>query len=237
MIPAQFRLAAGLVASFAAVAIATPTAQPQQQYPRSSPTVDYKPATGRCLTPDQQKVNEKYNSLSRPTQPGDDQPFWDPEYLVGTWDVDMRSQESPLGPGGESTGTLTITADAKNGCLYEGTLKAEDPEGKAFTRSISAVYDPVKKILTWTEKDSRGYTIVKQGPIGGELGGLFHHHFGDDPSTPATTLAGRKYRFKGVSEMSSPAYFKTDLQVSVDGQPFKTFGRLTFDKQLPDEKK
>lgn len=234
MIPAQFRLAAGLAASFALLACAPAFAQ-QSQYP-ASPTVAFKPAIGRCLTPDQQKVNEKYNSLSRPTQPGDDQPFWDPEYLVGTWDVDMRSQESPFGIGGESVGTLTITSDAKNGCLYNGTLKAEDPEGKSFTRTISAVYDPVKKILTWTEKDSRGYSIVKQGPIGGELGGLFHHHFGDDATVQATTLGGKKYRFKGVSEMSSPAYFKSDLQISADGAPFKTFGRITFEKQLPESK-
>jgi len=94
----------------------------------------------------------------------------------------------------------------------------------------------VKKVLSWTEKDSRGYTIAKQGPVGGELGGLFHHHFGEDAATPVTTVAGKKYRFKGVSEMSSPAYFKTDMQVSTDGGPFKTFGRMTFEKQLPGSK-
>jgi hypothetical protein len=230
--PAPFRIAAGLAVSLAVLAIAHPTAQ-QQQYPASSSTVPYTPATGRCLTPEQRKVNDTYNSRERPTQPGDEMPFWDPEYLVGTWDVDMRNQDSPLSPGGQSVGTLTMKADAKNGCLYTGTLKAEDPDGKAFTRTISAVYNPLEKVLAWTETDSRGYTIVKQGPIGGELGGLFHHHFGDDASTPATTVGGRKFRFKGVSEMSSPAYFKSDLQVSTDGGPFKTYGRITFEKQLP----
>jgi hypothetical protein len=231
LIPARFQFAAALSVSLSIIVIGHVAAQ-QQQYPKSSPTVDFKPASGHCLTPDQQAVNDKYNSLSRPTQPGDDQPFWDPEYLVGTWDVDMRGQESPLGPGGESLGTMTIKVDPKNPCLYAGTLTAEDPEGKKFTRTITAQYEPVKKVLTWTEKDSRGYTIVKQGPIGGELGGLFHHHFGEDASTPATTVAGHKYQFKGVSEMSSPAYFKTDLQYSTDGGPFKSFGRVTYDKQL-----
>ncbi len=230
MISARVVLAAGLAVSLSGAALVHAAAQ--QQYPQSSPTVDFKPASGHCLTPDQQTVNDKYNSLSRPTQPGDDQPFWDPEYLVGTWDVDMRNQESPLGPGGESVGTLTIKVDAKNPCLYSGTLTGEDPEGKKFTRTITAQFEPVKKILTWTEKDSRGYTIVKQGPIGGELGGLFHHHFGEDPSAPVTTAGGHKYQFKGVSEMSSPAYFKTDLQVSIDGAPARTFGRVTYEKQL-----
>ena len=236
MIPARFSIAAGLAVSLSVATIAQLAAQ-QQQYPKSSSTVAFTPATGRCLTPEQRKVNETYNQRERPTQPGDDQPFWDPEYLVGTWDIDMRTPESPLGPGGQSLGTLTMQGDAKNGCLYTGTLKAEDSDGKSFTRAISAVYDPVKKVLTWTEKDSRGYTIVKQGPIGGELGGLFHHHFGDDPSAPATTFGGKKFRIKGVSEMSSPAYFKSDMQVSIDGAPFTTFGRITFEKQLPDDGK
>ena len=212
------------------LAIDLPAAQ--QQYPQPSPTIDFKPASGRCLTPEQQKVNDNYHSLSRPTQPGDDQPFWDPEYLVGTWDIDMRNQESLFAPGGQSIGALTIKGDAKNPCLYDGALKGEDPDGKAFTRTISASYDPLKKTLTWTEKDSRGYTIVNQGPVGGELGGLFRHHFGDDPSTPVTTAGGHQYRFKGVSEMNSPAYFKTDLQMSTDGGPFRTFGRVQYEKQL-----
>jgi hypothetical protein len=231
VIPARILLATGLAVAVSTLAGGHAAAQ-QQPYPQSSPTIDFKPAAGKCLTPDQQKVNEKYNSLNRPTQPGDDQPFWDPEYLVGTWDVDLRTQESPFGPGGESVGTLTMAVDAKNPCLYQGTLTAEDPEGKTFTRTITARYEPVKKILTWTEKDSRGYTIVKQGPIGGELGGLFHHHFGEDNAAPATTLGGKSYRFKGVSEMSSPAFFKTDLQISENGQPFKSFGRIQFEKQI-----
>jgi hypothetical protein len=36
--------------------------------------------------------------------------------------------------------------------------------------------------------------------------------------------------------MSSPAYFKTDLQFSTGSEPFKTFGRMTFEKQMPDTK-
>jgi hypothetical protein len=230
----RFSIASGFAVLLQLSAVATSTAQ--QQY-KTSPIIDYKPAVGRCLTPEQKKVNDAYNSLSRPTQPGDDQPFWDPEYLVGAWDVDIRSQESPLGAGGQSTATMTIKGNAKDPCLYEGSLKGEDSDGKAFTRTITASYDPVKKILTWTEKDSRGYTIVKRGPIGGELGGLFHHHFGEDENAPVTTFGGKKFKIKGVSEMSSPAFFKSDLQVSIDGAPFKMLGRIQFEKQLPPDAK
>jgi len=230
-------MAAGLAVALSAGVIVRPAAQqPQQPYPKTSPVVPYTPAAGRCLTPEQRKVNDAYNSLDRPTRPSDEMPFWDPEYFVGTWDFELRTQDSPLGPGGPSGGTLTIKSNVKNACLYEGTMKGEDPNGKPFMRTISATYDPAKKVLTWTEKDSRGYTIVKSGPVGGELGGLFHHHFGDDPATPVTTVGGKKIRFKGVTEMSSPAYYKTDMQISIDGGPFTSFGRLMLEKQLADGK-
>jgi len=234
VISVRFRIASGLVVSLSTLALAPLSAQQPPQY--KSPTVEFTPAAGRCLTADQRKVNDAYNSLDRPTRPNDEMPFWDPEYFVGTWDFDMRTQDSLLGPGGPSLGTLTIKANDKNGCLYEGTMKGEDPDGKAFTRTISANYDPVKKVLTWSEKDSRGYTIVKTGPVGGELGGLFHHHFGDDPAQPVTTFGGKKIKFKGITEMSSPAYYKTDIQMSIDGAPFVTYGRVMFEKQMPEGK-
>jgi len=236
LIPARFGRAAGLVLGLSTLAGASLAAQQPPAYPKTSPVVPYKPAAGRCLTAEQRKVNDAYNALDRPTRPGDEMLFWDPEYFVGTWDFDMRVQDSPLGPGGQSVGTLTITANEKNGCLYDGTMKGEDPEGKPFTRTITASYDPAKKVLTWTEKDSRGYTIVRTGPVGGELGGLFHHHFGDDPAQPVTTVGGKKLRLTGNTEMSSPAYFKTEMQMSIDGAPPVTYGRVLLEKQLPDAK-
>jgi hypothetical protein len=233
LIHARFGLAAGLALALSSLVVDHPAAQQPPPYPKTSPVVAYKPPVGRCLTAEQRKVNDTYNALDRPTRPGDDMMFWDPEYFVGAWDFDMRVQDSLLGPGGQSIGTLTIAANGKNGCLYEGTMKGEDPEGKPFTRTITATYDPAKKVLTWSEKDSRGYTIVKTGPVGGELGGLFQHHFGDDPAQPATTVGGKKLRLKGNTEMSSPAYYRTEMQLSIDGAPFVTYGRVLLEKQLP----
>ncbi|HEY2153828.1 MAG TPA: hypothetical protein VGH34_23685 [Vicinamibacterales bacterium] len=228
--PARFGMAAAMAVTVSTLVAVYPAARQQQPYPKTSAIVPYKPATGRCLTAEQRKANDAYNALDRPTRPGDEMMFWDPEYFVGLWNVDMRVQDSPLGQGGQSVGTLTIKSNDRNGCLYEGTMKGEDPEGKPFTRTISATYDPIKKILAWSEKDSRGYTIARTGPVGGELGGTFHHHFGDDPSPSVTTFGGRKIRFKGVTEMSSPAYYKTDMQLSIDGAPFVTYGRVLLEK-------
>lgn len=185
------------------------------------------PAKGTCLTADQQAVNDKYNALTRPTSRDDEMPFFDPEYFAGTWDFISRQIDSPLGPGGESAGTLTIKATS--GCNYEGEMKGEDPDGKPFTRKVTFVYDPAKKHLTWTEVDSRGYTLKRSGPVGGELGGLFHFHY-DEP-TPITA-GGKKIAITGVSEMSSPAYYKSDFKASIDGGPVMTFGRATFEKRV-----
>ena len=56
------------------------------------------------------------------------------------------------------------------------------------------------------------------------------------PSGAPITVAGKKLRLKGVSEMSSPAFYKTDMQISVDGGAFVSYGRVTYSKQLPDDK-
>ncbi len=185
------------------------------------------PGGGSCLTAEQREVNKGYYSLSRPTSRDDQMPFFDPEYYAGTWEFESRVSDSPLGPGGESFGTVTIKS--VGGCNYEGDLKGEDPDGKAFTRKIKFTFDSAKKLLTWTEADSRGYTLTKSGVVGGELGGLFHHHFED---SPAMTFAGKSMRITGVSEMSSPAFFKSDFKISIDGGPVATFGRTTYEKQM-----
>jgi hypothetical protein len=185
------------------------------------------PASGPCLTPEQKQVNDAYYAITRPTSRDDQMPFFDPEYFAGTWDFIARAVDSPLGPGGESAGTLTIKS--AGGCKYEGELKGEDPDGKAFTRTITFDFDGTKKQLTWTEVDSRGYTVATAGPVGGELGGLFHYHFG---TTAPVKIGGKAVALKGVFEMSSPAYFKIDYQFAVDGGPVGNFGRATFEKQL-----
>jgi hypothetical protein len=185
------------------------------------------PPSGPCLTPEQKQVNDAYYAIDRPTSRDDQMPFFDPEYFAGTWDFIARAVDSPLGPGGESAGTLTIRS--AGGCKYEGEMKGEDPDGKAFTRRITFDFDGAKKQLTWTEVDSRGYTIATSGPVGGELGGLFHYHF--ETTAPVKT-GSKSIALKGVFEMSSPAFFKIDYQFAVDGGAPANFGRATFDKQL-----
>jgi hypothetical protein len=185
------------------------------------------PTSGPCLTPDQKKVNDAYYALTRPTSRDDAMPFFDPEYFAGTWEYLSRATDSPLGLGGESAGTVTIKS--AGGCKYEGEMKGEDPDGKAYTRKITFEFDSEKKQLTWTETDSRGYAFTTAGPVGGELGGLFHYHF--DTTSPIK-FEGKTIAFKGVFEMSSPAYFKIDYHASIDGGAAANFGRATFEKKL-----
>jgi hypothetical protein len=185
------------------------------------------PPSGPCLTPDQKKVNDAYYALARPTSRDDQMPFFDPEYFSGTWEFISRAVDSPLGPGGESAGTLTIAS--AGGCKYTGEMKGEDPDGKAFTRKIAFEFDGTAKQLTWTETDSRGYALTTRGPVGGELGGTFHYHF---DTTAPIKAGGNTIALKGVFEMSSPGYFKIDYQTSIDGGPSANFGRATFEKQF-----
>lgn len=185
------------------------------------------PPVGACLSAEQRAVNAAYYAMTRPTSRDDEMPFFDPEYFVGTWDVLSRVVESPLGSGGESAGRVTFTS--VKGCDYVGELKGEDPEGKAFTRRITVSYDPGARHLRWIEVDSRGYTLDFSGGVGGELGGLFQHHFDE---TPTVSVGGRRLRLTGVSQMSSPAFFRADLRIAIDGAAPQTFGRTTYEKVL-----
>lgn len=185
------------------------------------------PPVGACLTADQRAVNAAYYSLTRPTSRDDQMPFFDPEYFVGTWEFTSRLVDSPLGSGGESAGRVTFSS--VKGCDYVGELKGEDPDGKAFTRRIAISYDPGTRQLRWKETDSRGFTLDLSGGVGGELGGLFQHHFDE---TPPMSVAGRTLRLTGVNQMSSPAFFRADFKIAIDGGATQTFGRTTYEKVL-----
>jgi hypothetical protein len=185
------------------------------------------PSGNSCLTAAQLHTNEIFNSRDRPTSRDDEMPFMDPDYFLGTWNFEWDLRDSPLGPGGEWEGTVTFKNVAR--CSYEGDLRGTDGEGKPFTRSIRLTFDPSTKHMQWLETDSHGFELDKSGPVGGDLGGIFVHHW---EGTPPVTVGGHKVRLKGTTELSSPAAHRSDVQISIDDGPFGRFGRELFTKQV-----
>jgi hypothetical protein len=149
---------------------------------------------------------------------------FDPDYFVGTWDLEWGGPDTILTT--EVTGTLTVAH--VEGCFYEGNLQAKDVNGP-FTAKIQLLMDPDRSWLTWVENDSRGFTIVKSGFVGSDLGGYFTHFW---EHSPVITYKGQKLRLYGSTFMSSPAAFLLRSQLSVDGGSYLDMGGLWFRKQV-----
>ena len=181
---------------------------------------------GECLTKEELTLMSRLQALKRPTLgvetagEGDDQPRFNPNYLLGTWTIEGTLPESPLGPAGDFVGSETVRyADH---CTYESTAKIKRPD-QAITITSVTVYDRRAMYMVRQERDSRGFELLKTGAVGGDAGGYFSHHW----DAPQITLkGGRKVRLKGTSFFASPENYRLRMQISVDGGPFANYGTI-----------
>lgn len=180
----------------------------------------------QCLSEQQRANNAKLKALTRPTTKDD--PIWvfDPDYFVGTWTTDFNGPETALGATSEIMGTLTIAH--VEGCYYEGTFQAKALEGP-YSAKVQITFDPDRSWLTWVETDSRGFTIVRSGFMGNDLGGYFTHFW---EHAPVFGYQGKKIRLYGNTFVSSPAAFMIRSQISVDGGGYDRMGSLWFRKEM-----
>ena len=187
---------------------------------------------GECLTEQELELIGALDALRRPTVgvegegQGDDPAPFDPNYLVGTWEIEGVLPESPLGESGDFVGTETFRHTG--GCTYESTLEAT-LAGKPVTVSSRLIYDRRSHYLVRIEDDSRGFELVKVGRLGGDPGGYFSHHW----QAPAIRTGGRTVRLKGRTFMSSPVAFRLRMQISEAEGPFVNFGTLWWRRAEP----
>jgi len=157
---------------------------------------------------------------------GDDQAPFDPNYFVGAWTIRGVLPDSPLGAGGEFTGTETVRH--VDSCTYESTIRATVPEGKV-TINVLMVYDRRAEYMVRLEDDSRGFRLLKVGHVGGDPGGYASHFW----EAPPVTRQGSQVRLKGRTLVTSPDSYRLPMQISVDGRPFANFGSLQWERELP----
>ncbi len=127
--------------------------------------------------------------------------------------------ESPLGESGDFVGTETIRHI--EGCSYESTIEARIAADEVRISS-RLIYDRRARYLVRIEEDSRGFELVKVGSVGGDPGGYFSYYW----ETPAISRGGSAVRLKGRTFFSSPDAFRKRMQISVDGEPFVSFGTV-----------
>jgi hypothetical protein len=161
---------------------------------------------------------------SRPTDPSDPMPPPDLDYFVGTWAFDWNMPESPLGPGGKLKGKETYKK-ILNGLAYESVIEGEGPEGPLQGRAITS-HNKEEKTVTRYEIDSRGLSLLKTGPIGGDLGGYYTIFW----ETAPIKRNGHTIKLKGKTLMLSPANYRLQVEISVDGGPYQSLGSPWFRK-------
>ena len=157
-------------------------------------------------------------SLGRPTDSTDTVPLFDFDaYFVGKWNFEWSMPESPLGPAGPYSGTTTVSK--VDGRFYEAITEGEGPSGNFKVRELIAFHKE-NKVLARQVTDSRGYSYMQFGPIGGDLGGIYNIHFESAPFT----VNGKSVRLKHVLHLLSPLNYRVASSISVDGGPFTNLG-------------
>jgi len=185
---------------------------------------------GQCLTQQELDLIEALNALRRPTvgveADGDDQAPFDPHYFVGSWQIEGVLPESPLGEPGDFLGTETVRY--LDGCTYESTLEATLADER-ITIATRMIYDRRVQYLIRIEDDSRGFEVVKGGPIRGDAGGFTSHHW----EAPSITHEGSVVRLKGRTFISSPYAYRLRMQMSIGDEPYANFGTLWWERVEP----
>ena len=166
----------------------------------------------------QQVPKGQMPTLGRPTEGTDEVPLFDFDtYFLGKWTFEWSMPESPLGPAGPYTGTTVFTK--VDGRFYEAITEGEGPSGPFKVRELIA-YHKENKALSRQVTDSRGYSFLQIGTIGGDLGGYYNIYFESSPFTHG----GKTLRLKHAMRLLGPLSYKVATTVSVDGGPFRNYG-------------
>jgi hypothetical protein len=203
--------------AFLSVALVLPAAAaqqtPQPQSPRSTEKV--------------QLPKSQLPPLDRQTRADDKVPTLDfAAYFVGKWNFTWDVPEGPLGPAGTITGTTLFKAI--EGKYYEATSEATGPAGPLKMTEVIG-YLPDQRAMSRLITDSRGFSILQIGTIGGDLGGYFNIYYESAPFT----VNGKSVRLKSAMRLLSPVNFRVQTTISVDGGPFTNFGNPWWRKDVP----
>jgi hypothetical protein len=201
---------------------------------KAEPIVKLKPGDttvpGQCLSKEQLDLIAALNALRRPTvgleENGDDPAPFDPHYFVGSWLIKGLLADSPLGAGGEFSGTESVRQ--VGACAFESTLQGKTADGD-FTIKTMMVYDRPQNYLVRLEDYNQGHRLLKVGPVGGDPGGFYNHIW----ETPPIVVGPTTVRLKGRTMMWSPVAFRTRIEVSENGGPFTNIGTLSWERTTP----
>jgi hypothetical protein len=167
-------------------------------------------------------------TVGRPTNSSDTLPLFDFErYFTGRWTFEWDVPESPLGPAGTIKGTTTYTKLADN--FYQAITDATGPAGAVKINETFA-YRRENKTLARMVTDSRGFSYIQIGTIGGDLGGYYSVFFESAPFD----VKGETISLRTTMRLLSPVNYKVESRIAVDGGPAMNFGSPWWQKEKAD---
>jgi hypothetical protein len=180
-----------------------------------------------CLSDKDLDIIRSLKSLKRSTTNEDPVMPFNPDYFVGTWKQDWFNSEVPWSSAGQNTATATFKY--VDNCYYEGQIKATGPDGP-YTVDVQLSYNPARNFLAWIEKDSRGFTVVRLGDIGGH--GPTSQQFTYRWEAMPFTFKGKAVHMTGDVFLTGPTRLRQDVVISVDGFT-QRLGAPTLDRESP----
>ena len=146
------------------------------------------------------------------------------DYFVVAWSFEWTVLEPPLSAAGKLKGVETYKKSS-DGKSYESEIVGEGPQGVIKARART-VYNEKDKTVTRSETGLFGVSFETSGPIGGDLGGYYTIFW----ETAPIKKDGKTVKLKGKTQMLSPAHYRLQVQISVDGGPYTSFGNPWFRK-------
>ena len=167
-------------------------------------------------------------TVGRPTNSSDTLPLFDFErYFTGRWTFEWDVPESPLGAAGTIKGTTTYSKLADN--FYQAITEATGPAG-ALKINETFAYRRENKTLARMVTDSRGFSYIQIGTIGGDLGGYYSVFFESAPFD----VKGETISLRTTMRLLSPVNYKVESRISVDRGPAMNFGSPWWQKEKAD---
>jgi hypothetical protein len=147
-------------------------------------------------------------NLGRPTKADDVVPLLDfDKYFIGKWTFTADAPDSPLGPGGESSGSVTYRKLADG--FYEAITEGKSEAGP-FTIKESIAYHREFKVAFRQVTDSRGYSYTQMAEVGGNIGGDYRLFFQSAPFS----YQGKQLRLNHTIYLAAPLTFRIDVDVA-----------------------
>ena len=181
--------------------------------------------------PASQPPSSQIPTVGRPTTSTDQLPLFDFErYFTGRWSFEWDAPESPLGPEGTIKGTTTYRKLGTD--FFEAVTEATGPAGPLKIIETFA-YRRENKTLARMVSDSRGFSYIQIGNIGGDLGGYYSIFFESAPFT----VKGETISLRTTMRLLSPVNYKVESRISVGGGPATNFGSPWWQRDKTDPQK